>query len=123
MRFKQTTHSLAALLEELADALRQLPDMPTTELALPQPSKNRGVSPLKNLLRFLPTLSRDEAATCLSYLGQRELIQLCKECNIEAGSKWAKGILAKHILWHLFEAPKEPQHIQASKAATEQPGG
>jgi len=112
MASKRTTHELATLLAEVVEALRQLPDMPLSEL---QPSRTRKAKPvvdISELASKLPQMGKEEAKSRLEELGQAELIHLCKQLRLNMGSKRTKKSLVHQILWQFFEAKDQLERIR-----------
>ena len=119
MTSKRTTHELASLLQQMAEALRQMPNIPLSDI---RPSRSRKKEPTVDVIELatiLPQLRRDEVASRLNGLGQRQLVQLCKQMKVNVGSKRTKSSLIHQILWQLFEAKDELERIRTYE---EKPG-
>jgi len=112
MASKRTTHELAALLVEVADALRQMPDKPLSELKPRATSKVNPTVDIVELATRLPQLSKEEVTLRLNELGQRQLIQLCKQLKLNMGSKRTKSSLVNQVLWQFFESKDELERIR-----------
>ena len=112
MGSKRTTHELAALLAEVVDALRQMPDKPLSELKARPTRKLKPTVDIAELAARLPRLSKEEATLCLNELGQRQLIQLCKQLKLNVGSKRTKSNLISQVLWQFFESKDDLERIR-----------
>jgi hypothetical protein len=113
MTSRRTTHELAKLLEEIAGALRDMPDMPLSEL---QPRRSKKAKPgidVVDLATKLAQLSKEEAVSRLTELSQRQLVQICKELKVSVGSKKTRESLIRQIVWQLFEAKDDLERIRA----------
>lgn len=119
MSSKRTTHQLAELLEEIVEALRQMPDIPLSEIQPSRSSKTKPTVDIAELASVLPQLNKDEAAARLDQLGQKQLVQLCRHMKVNVGSKRTKSNLVHQILWQLFEAKNELERIRTYE---EKPG-
>lgn len=111
MTSRRTTHELAKLLEETADALRQMPDIPLSEFK-PRARKTNPTVDIVELATLLPKLSKEGATSRLNELGQQQLAQLCKQLKVNVGSKRTKSHLVKQVLWQLFDAKDELERIR-----------
>jgi len=112
MTSRRTTHELAKLLDETAQALRQMPDMLLSEILTQRAPKKKSAVDTAELVSVLPQLSKEEATRRLNELGQRSLIQLCKELKVNVGSKRTKASLVQQILWQLFDSRDELERIR-----------
>ncbi len=115
-----TSHQLATLLEELASALRQMSDVPLSDL---QPPRTRTAKPtvdISGLAETIPHLDKDEMSERLNALRQRHLIQLCRLLKVSVGSKRTKPALVKQILWHFFGAKDDLERIRTFEEKSEQ---
>lgn len=120
MASKRTTHELAALLAEVVDALRQMPDKPLSELK-PRPTRKvKATVDIAELATTLPQLSKEEATLGLNELGQRQLIQLCKQLKLNMGSKRTKSSLVNQVLWQFFEAKDDLERIRTYEEKSRQ---
>ena len=120
MSSRITSHQLATLLEELASALRQMSDVPLSDL---QPSRTRKAKPkvdICGLAETLPHLDKDEMSGRLDALGQRQLIQLCRLLRVSVGSKRTKPALVDQIRWHFFGAKDDLERIRTFEEKSEQ---
>lgn len=117
MASKKTTHELASLLEEVASSLRELPDIPITKLKElcedKVTSKDSRATSLDfdELMTKLQQFGRSEAENELNGLTNKNLLEFCKKFNINTGSKQTKPNLVKQILWSLFDAKADLDHI------------
>lgn len=112
MSSNRTTHELARMLEEVAVALREMPDVLLSKI---QPTHSRKVKPaidITELAGTLPHLNREEAESRLSKLGQKQLVDLCRQLKVNTGSKRTKESLVQQILWQFFEAKDELERIR-----------
>lgn len=112
MTSRRTTHELAGLLQDVANALRQLPDMPLSELKPQRARKTKPSVDTIELATLLPQLSKEEARSRLNKLDQKSLTNLCKELKVNVGSKRTKSNLTQQVLWQLFDANDELEHIR-----------
>lgn len=124
---KFTTHSFADFLEEVISALRQMPDIPLSDLQSSRPRKPKQTLASMEIADELPHLEKNEATVRLNKLGQRELLQLSKHLKIHVGSKRTKASLVSHVLWHFFGAKDDLERIRTyedkSKQDNENVGG
>jgi hypothetical protein len=117
MASKKTTHELAKLLEDVVSSLRELPDIPLTNLKEICESKvknkdSRAASlDLDGLMTKLRQIERDEAENQLNALTNKRLMEFCKKFNIKTGSKQTKSSLVQQILWNLFDAKADLDRI------------
>ncbi len=112
MTTRRTTHELAQLLEETAQALRQMPDMLLSGILTQRARKKKPMADIAELVSMLPQLSKEEATRRLNELGQGQLVQLCKEMKVNVGSKRTKPSLVQQVLWQLFDAGDELERIR-----------
>jgi len=99
--------------DEKNSALRQMPDMPLSELQSSRSQKTKERVDIKSLSDTLPNLDKEKAISKLEKLKKKELIQLCKQLKISATSKKTKPEIINKIVEHFFKLneikPSEPQ--------------
>lgn len=99
--------------DEKNSALRQMPDMPLSELQSSRSQKTKERGDIKNLSDTLPKLDKENAISELDKLKKKELIQHCKQLKISVTSKKTKPEIINKIVEHFFELneikPSDPQ--------------
>ncbi|MEW6236971.1 MAG: hypothetical protein AB1656_16425 [Candidatus Omnitrophota bacterium] len=118
MTLKRTTHELANMLSEIADALKQMPDMSLMDLKPPQ-KKQKPIIDISALLDQLPKMNKENAEAQLKKLKVAELSELCKQMNVSIGSRRTKENYVKQIIWQLFESKSELEFIRTYEEKTE----
>ncbi|MFB3786687.1 MAG: hypothetical protein ACE15F_09975 [bacterium] len=118
MASARTTHTLAELLEEVTQALRQMPDIPLSELKTKEKPKKKPEVDLSHLIAHFPQFTREEAETRLKALKQKELIELCKGLQVTVGSRKTKALMIKQILWDAFDSKIELERIRTYEETT-----
>ncbi len=111
MATRKTTTDLLKLLEEVCEALRELPEIPLAEFrqlfekkSEKKPAK-KTKAPEPSLLEFaevLPTLDKAEAEKQLTKKTVPFLKSLCKQLNVNPGSDKKKENLIKQIIWRMY---------------------
>lgn len=106
MATRKTTTDLLKLLEEVCEALRELPDIPLAEFRR-QPAekparKTKAAEPdLTAFAEELPRLERADAEKRLTAQTVKFLLSLCKQLPVDPGSDKKKANLIKQIMWRI----------------------
>jgi len=112
MSSKYTLHQLAKILEELSSSLRELPDIPISDLKILKPTDIVIDSEMIEIAEILSNLSKDEAIHLLNDQTQKRLIDLCKYLKINIGSNKTKRNLVDQLIWHIFTAKDDLHRIR-----------
>ncbi len=112
MASKYTIHQLATMLEEVSNALRELPDMPLSDFQPPPPAKAQSDTKVIEVAESLPQPSKEETIQLLNNQSQKNLIQICRHLKINIGSNKTKSNLIDQLVWHFYTAADELERIR-----------
>jgi len=112
MASQYTTHQLANKLEEICNALRELPDISLSDFQSPRSKKAEVPIELTEIANSLPRASKEETEQLLNKQSQKNLIQICRHLKINIGSNKKKKSLIDELVWHFYGAQDELELIR-----------